>query len=135
MVDTLVSVGVVVSGIIIHYTSWDIVDSITSFVIGFVILITTWSLLKESLRLTLDGIPKDINKEEIKAVILSNKSVENLHHLHIWALSSTENAITVLVILKKEVNINEIRSIKKDIKHNLEHHNIQHSTIEVDSAG
>jgi len=134
LVDAIVSVGVVISGILIYYTNWNIIDTIISIVIAIIILITTWSLFKESLKLTLDGIPKEINPIKIKNLLSNRQDVKEVHHLHIRALSSTINALSVHIIFKNEYTIDELMKIKHDIRHELEHENIQHVTIEVDSS-
>ncbi|MDZ7797259.1 MAG: cation diffusion facilitator family transporter [Candidatus Marinimicrobia bacterium] len=134
LVDALVSVGVVVSGLIIMLTGWHIVDTVISFIIGGVILVTTWGLLKESLRLTLDAVPKDIDTEEIKKLIIRSPRVKDLHHLHIWALSSRENALTAHIILDSNTYSPEnIQKIKNEIKNALAQKNIRHVTLEIDS--
>ena len=133
MVDALVSVGVVISGIMIHYTSWNQIDLIVSVIIAIVILITTWGLLKESIRLTLDGVPKDLDVQKIQEVILNNNAVKKVHHTHIWALSTNTNAMTAHVILDKDYTLEEISKLKKDIKHDLEHENVQHITLEFET--
>lgn len=135
MLDAVISVGVVISGVIIYYTGWTIVDPLISFVVGIVILVSTWSLLKESLKLTLDGIPKDIDIGEIRQLIADNQEVTDVHHVHIWALSSTENALTAHVSLMDDAfSAKRISKIKKKIKHQLEHHDIHHATIEIESS-
>lgn len=134
MVDALVSIGVVIAGVIIYYTQWNFVDQIVSFIIGAIILITTYSLLKESLKLTLDGIPKDIDYHIIEKTIAENKHVQNVHHIHIWALSSTINALTAHICLNSNTySQQEIMRIKNEIKYDIEHHKIQHITLEIDS--
>lgn len=133
LVDAIVSVGVVVSGVLILYTNWNIIDIIVSMIIALVILITTWSLFKESLRLTLDAIPKGIELDKIKSLIRNTKGVEDVHHIHIWALSSTINALSAHIVLDQTYSFEEIMEIKADLRHELEHQNIQHITIEVDS--
>ena len=80
--DTLVSVGVLISGVVIEYTHWYFVDPIIGIVVAIVILYSTWGLLHDSLRLSLDGVPVDINLDEIKGVLLRNEEVEDVHHLH-----------------------------------------------------
>jgi len=131
-VDAALSLGVVISGIIIYYTQCDIIDTIISFIIGFFIVFSTWSLLKESIRLTLDGVPKDVNLNKIESLLLQNHFIREVHHLHVWALSSSENALTVHVVLKKDVPNQEFLIAKDIIKQDLVHENIQHSTIELD---
>lgn len=133
LVDALVSVGVVISGVVIYYTQWNIVDPIISFVIGIVILISTWGLLKESLKLTLDGVPKGLDVNKVKDIILKNKKVIDVHHIHLWALSSSENALTAHISVEEGLHLNEYIAVKNEIKHELQHHNIHHSTIEIDN--
>jgi len=134
LVDALVSVGVVISGLIIYFTQWSIIDPIISFIIVAFILISTWNLLKESLKLTLDGVPKDIDFKKIEKLLAKNPNIQRVHHLHIWALSSSLNALTVHVSLKKDTNSEGFIQIKNAIKEQLRHENIQHATIELDDV-
>ena len=133
LVDAIVSVGVVISGIIIYYTNWNIIDIIISVVIAIVILITTWSLFKESLKLILDGIPKGINLSKIETLIADNKGIKSVHHVHVWALSSTTNALSAHIVLDKKYSIEELMNIKNKVKIDLQHEHIQHITLEIDT--
>lgn len=130
--DTLVSAGIVVGGVIIHYTSWFWVDNFLSLIIAGVILFSTWRLLKESLRLSLDGVPASIRLDDIKGMALNMEGVADIHHIHIWGLSSTENAMTAHLVLMKDTSLEQEHKIKHDLKHALEHKNIQHITIETE---
>ena len=67
--DTLVSVGVVIAGIVITFTSWVIVDPIISLVISLLILVSTWNMLKETLKLSIDGVPEEIDIDNLKSKI------------------------------------------------------------------
>jgi len=134
LVDAIVSLGVVISGIVIYYTEWNIVDPIISFVIAIVILISTWSLFKESIRLVLDAVPKNIDNNKITELLDNNQYVQSIHHLHIWALSSNENAMTVHIILKEGLDLNNLLTFRKSIKEELIHMNIQHVTIELETS-
>jgi cobalt-zinc-cadmium efflux system protein len=127
--DAIVSLGVVISGLIIYFTNWYILDSIVSLIIGFMILRGTWSLLNESLRLEMDGVPKELNLEKIKAELLKAKGVKDIHHMHVWALSTTENALTAHLVVDPE-HISQFDKIKGDLRHRLEHLDISHSTFE-----
>ncbi len=135
MVDAVVSIGVVVSGIVIYYTNWNIVDPIISIIIAIVVFLSTWGLLKESVKLTLDGVPKNIDIEKIKGILLNNEKIEEFHDLHIWALSSSQNALTVHISFKDNVDVNDFMEIKYHIKKDLEKANIQHATIELGRSG
>ena len=132
--DALVSFGVIVSGALISLTGWNIIDPIISFVIAFVILFSTWALLKESVKLILDGVPHQVSNEEIQQLLLAHPSVSSIHHLHIWALSSSENALTAHLVIKEGVSLEEIMQMKKELKHSLYHEGIQHATLEIDTC-
>ncbi len=128
-IDAVVSFGVVISGVVIYFTRWFWVDSVVSLIIVFVIIGGTWSLLKDSLRLSLDGIPKELNLEKVKAAILKTKGILDVHHVHIWALSTTENALTAHLVIDQTA-VTSFSHIKEDLRHELLHLDIQHSTFE-----
>jgi len=125
--DTLVSVGVVISGIIIHYTGWTVIDPIVSLIIAAVILISTWELLSDSLRLAVDGIPDGVELQEIEQLLIENEHVKETHHIHVWAISTTETALTAHIVLDDLACWPEV---SEQIKHTLSEHGITHATLE-----
>ncbi|MBR1563739.1 MAG: cation transporter [Paludibacteraceae bacterium] len=130
--DTLVSVGVVVSGIVIYYTGWYVIDPIISLVIAAVILVSTWELLSDSLRLSLDGTPEGIEVTEIRELMLKQPHVEDVHHIHIWAISTTENALTAHIVVDELQNEAEVKHM---LKHTLADAGITHATLETETDG
>lgn len=133
--DALVSAGIVIGGIMIYYTHWNWIDNVLSIAIAIVILSSTWKLLKESLRLSLDGVPENIDLEKIKAAVIKADGVAGIHHIHVWAISSTENAMTAHLVLKKNLGKEREQEIKHSIRHELEHNNIRHVTLETEREG
>ena len=143
LIDALISVGVVIAGTIIYFTNWTIIDPIISLVIAVVVLISTWNLFNESIRLVVDGVPSSIKIDKIKDDLLKIEEIETIHHIHVWALSSTENAMTAHIILKKQVvdsndtntetSLQRWERIKSVIRHELLHNSIHHATLELDS--
>ncbi|MDB5115362.1 MAG: cation transporter [Mucilaginibacter sp.] len=131
--DAVVSLGVVISGVIIYFTKWYWIDSVVSLIIAIVILRGTWSLLKDSLRLEMDGVPKEMNLEKIKAELLKGKGVVDVHHMHVWALSTTENALTAHLVIQP-TDLHLFDNIKQDLRHRLQHLDINHSTFEPEFA-
>ena len=127
LADTLVSVGVVISGIIIYYTGWNIVDPIVSLIIAAVILISTWELLADSLRLAVDGIPDGIDRKEIEQLLTKDERVQEAHHIHIWAISTTETALTAHIVLS---DLRHWSHVAEQIKLELSEHGITHATLE-----
>jgi cobalt-zinc-cadmium efflux system protein len=132
MADALVSAGIMVGGIIIYYTGQYWIDPVASIIIVLVILWSTWGLLKESLALTLDAVPKDIDIEAIKNKAEKITGIKDLHHIHVWAMSTTENAMTAHLVVDKNKDNEEISSIKDELKHTLQHMNIHHITLETE---
>lgn len=132
MADTLVSVGVVVSGLIITYTGLNIVDPIVSIIIATVILQQTWGLLRESVVLSVDGTPEGIDTAGITGKMKLAEGVADVHHVHIWAISTTSNALTAHVVVD---DLQQLEQVKRQLKHLLRDHNISHSTLEFETAG
>lgn len=131
LADALVSLGVVIAGIIISYTHVYWLDPAISLVIMVVILVGTWSLLRDSFKMTIDAVPTGIELDEIKKVIVGVQHVKHVHHVHVWSISTTENALTAHVVIDEQLSFEQKLKVVEEIKHELEHHNIHHSTIEL----
>ncbi len=134
MSDALVSVGLVIGGIVIFYTGWTWIDPVLSLLIAATILFSTWSLLSHSLRLSMDGVPHGIDFNHIQQTIKQQKGIKDIHHVHIWAISTTQNALTAHLILEDNLTDEQIADLKKHIRHGLEHENIQHATFETETV-
>ena len=134
MADALVSAGIMVGGIFIYYTQLYWIDPALSMVIVIVILFSTWGLLKDSLRLTLDGVPKGIDLTEIKNKAERIDGIRDLHHIHIWAMSTLENAMTAHLVVDDNKSTQQILTIKNELKNMLQHMDIQHITLETEST-
>ena len=130
--DTLVSVGVVASGVVITLTGWTFVDPIVSLIIAAVILVSTWRLLAESLRLTLDGTPEGIDADRVVESMERVAHVGGVHHVHIWAMSTTANALTAHVTIDDPAAWEQA---KAELKAALKAEGIAHSTLEMEAPG
>lgn len=130
--DTLVSLGVVVSGLVIQQTGCVLVDPVVSLVISVVTLISTWRLLKESVSLSLDGVPSSLSKGEVCDLLRNLPHIEDIHHVHIWAISTTEVALTAHIVLR---NMEYMESVKDDVRRTLAAKGIAHCTLEMELSG
>jgi cobalt-zinc-cadmium efflux system protein len=127
--DAMVSLGVVISGIIIFKTGALFVDPITSLIIALVILISTWSLLKDSIKLSLHAVPKEIDSIKVREYLKSLPNVKEIHDLHIWAMSTSDVALSAHFLM----NCHPENDFLKEVEHHLDHHfNIGHSTIQIE---
>ena len=131
--DAGISLGVVVVGLVLTFTSFYWLDPVVSIIIALIIFWGTWDLLKDSTSLALDAVPKGIDKEGIENYLNSLSAVEHFHDLHIWAMSTTETALTVHAIVKAHCNRNEILNrMSEDLHHKF---NIIHTTIQIEDPG
>lgn len=129
--DALVSVGVLVSGVVILHTGWTIVDPIVALVVAAAIVASVWSLTRDSLRLSLDGVPAGIDPERIVASMQRDPGVAAVHHVHVWAISTTENALTAHVVL---LRVEEMEAVKVRLKAALREASIDHATLEFEAV-
>lgn len=133
--DAVVSLALVIGGVIIYYTGLFRIDAILSLIVAAVIVGSTWRLLRDSLRLSLDGVPEDIDIDKVRAVIKKANGVKDVHHIHIWAISTTVNALTAHLVIADTVTPSAESALKKTIRHDLAHLNIQHATLETEQQG
>lgn len=131
--DAAVSFGIVITGVVIYYTGWYWLDPAISIILAVVILMGTWHILQESLRMSMDGVPVAIDIEKIKKTIEGIAGVVSIHHLHVWAMSTTQNAMTAHVLVTDGTSLDQLNTIKKNLKHALVHENIQHATLEFET--
>jgi cobalt-zinc-cadmium efflux system protein len=128
--DAVVSAGVVLSGLLIMFTGWSLLDPIVSLVIVAVILISTWRLLRDSLTLSLDGVPASVNSSAVMSYLAHQRGVTDVHDLHIWALSTTSVALTAhLVVPDRGAEDALLTSLTPDLKRRFQ---IQHATLQIE---
>jgi cobalt-zinc-cadmium efflux system protein len=127
MADALVSFGVVISGILIHFFHWYALDGIAALVIAVVVLFSTWQLFKDSAIAILDGVPASVNQDNLKLNLMRINRITDIHHIHIWGLSTNENALTAHIMVE---TFEILPKVKKELKIKLESFNIYHSTLE-----
>jgi len=96
--DALVSVGVVVAGALYLWQGWAWIDPATSLAIAMVIVAGTWGLLRDSLHLLFDGVPRGVDLPGIRRELAALPGVTGVHHLHVWATSTTERALTAHLV-------------------------------------
>jgi cobalt-zinc-cadmium efflux system protein len=97
--DAAISLGVVISGMVIMYTGWTWLDPLVSLLIVLMILAGTWSLLRESVQLMMAAVPAGVDAERVSKFLVERPGVSEVHDLHIWAISTTENALTAHVVM------------------------------------
>jgi cobalt-zinc-cadmium efflux system protein len=129
--DTLGSVGVVVVGVITSISEFYLIDPIISVGLAFYILPRTWSLMKKSINILMEGVPINISYDEVKKAILQIKGVTGIFDIHIWTITSGMDAITAHVVVsdpsKSQIILKEISSILEN------RFKITHTTIQIET--
>jgi cobalt-zinc-cadmium efflux system protein len=128
--DTAVSLAVVITGIVMYYSQWYLIDPIMSLVIVLVILYGVWGLLRDSLHLALNAVPRHIDAPAINDYLCQLEGVTGIHDLHVWGLSTTESALTVHLVMP---NGHPGDAFMDDIVRTLEEcFEVHHSTLQID---
>ncbi|MGC1181434.1 cation diffusion facilitator family transporter [Legionella sp.] len=130
--DALISLGVVLSSALLYWTGWLWIDPVMGLVIAIIILKGTWSLFVNSFMLIIDGVPHNISWSAVSAFFLAKPGVKNFHDLHIWALSTQENAMSVHLYMPDVALSDQLRAEwVEQLRHEF---GIQHVTIQVEKT-
>lgn len=132
--DMLGSMGVIIAAILIRFTGWTWIDSLVAAGIGLWVLPRTWTLLKESMNVLLEGVPSGIDLEKVEQTILAVEGVKAVHDLHVWSVTSAKNIMSVHVVIQSSAaNGQEILNlVTESVSHNFE---IGHCTIQLEHDG
>ena len=131
--DTISSAGVIVGGMVILYTDWYVVDSIIGILIGGLILRGAYGLVRESIDILLEATPKDIDAEEMIADLVGIEGVNEVHHLHLWTITSGIYAMSAHVVID-DLLISKTKEILGEIERLLqEKYSMEHITIQFES--
>ncbi len=128
--DAAVSLGVVVAGLLINITGKLWIDPVTSFAIIVGIVWGTWKLFAASIELALDAVPKHIDFQKVKDFLLTQKGVKSIHDLHIWAISTSQVALSVHLFMPERTNDNFIHELQNDLEHKF---GINHVTVQIEN--
>jgi cobalt-zinc-cadmium efflux system protein len=130
--DAAVSLGVVVAALLIGWTGWLWLDPAVSVAVAAVILLTTWGLTRDALNLALDAVPAGIDRDAVEAYLAGLPGVTEVHDLHIWAMSTTETALTAHLV-RPDAGLDD--QLLSDAAHELERRfGIHHVTVQVEAG-
>jgi len=127
--DALVSAGVVVAGGLALWFGWTWLDPVVSLLIAAVIVVGTWNLFKQSLHLLFDGVPEGVDLHAVQALLESLPGVERVHDLHVWAMGTSQIAMTAHLVMPQGQADDAFLKHATDELH--EHFEIEHVTIQV----
>ena len=130
--DAVVSLGVVIAGLLILVTGWSWLDPVVSLAIAAVILIGTWGLLRDSANLALDAVPDGVDIAAVRAYLAAMPGVIAVRDLHVWAMSTTETALTAHLTIP---TVEDHDALLMEMAHELdEHFGIEHVTVQIETS-
>jgi cobalt-zinc-cadmium efflux system protein len=131
--DAAISAGVVVAGFAILVTGLHWIDPVVSLLICAVIVWGTWDLLRESINLALQGVPKDVDLDEVERYLRALPGIQKVHDLHVWAMSTTEIALTAHLV-KSDDRLDD--DLLDQIQHDVhDRFRIEHTTVQFECGG
>ncbi len=132
--DAIASLGALIAGIVIYATNSTFIDPLISIVIGLMLLRSSWVILKSAIDILLEGVPKNIDIDKVRAAIKLTEGIDDVEDLHVWAISSYSCALSCQIIVDGN-KLNQSVYLTKKVKHKLEQDfNIRHCTIETNIA-
>lgn len=132
--DMLGSVGAIIAALLIMFLGWGWADPLASVIVAALVLRSGYYVTKASLHVLMEGTPQNISVNEIIQTIEQTKGIMGVHDLHIWSITSGLNALSCHLVVEEQMTIAEGEKILREIEHDLEHKNIQHVTIQLETT-
>lgn len=134
MGDLLGSVGAIIAALLIWGFNFTIADPIASIIVSILIIKSSWGITKSSLNILMEGTPSDVNLSKVISTIIDEPQVENVHDCHIWTISNEMNALSCHAVVAHTMSIQDGEVLLNRLEHKLEHLNIQHMTIQLETS-
>lgn len=128
--DTMLALGVAVAGAVIMVTGWLRLDPAVSLILSIVIVIGTWSLLRDAVKLSLDAVPSGIDQQAVETYLRALPGVSEVHDLHIWGLSTTETALTAHLVGERMQDADLLERVSHEVQ---DRFGIGHATIQLET--
>ena len=131
--DVLGWVAVLIGAVVMKFYTVPILDPILSIAIATYILLNVYRNIKESLKIVLQAAPENVSEQKIKEALAKYPEVLSVHDIHLWTMDGEYNVLSMHIVVSPEKAIGDLESLKAKIKHAMEHLNISHTTIEMET--
>lgn len=132
--DLLGSLGAIIASILIYVFNFTIADPIASILVSIIILKSAIGISRSSLNILMEGTPSDVNLDKIISAIINHNEIYNVHDYHVWTISNDMNALSCHAVVSETMSVQDCEGLLKKIEHELLHLNIQHMTIQLETA-
>lgn len=131
--DLLGSVGAVTAALLIMFFGWGWADPLASVIVAILVLISGWRVTKDAIHVLMEGTPKSVELDKIIKTMESVKGVLSIHDLHVWSITSGQNALSCHAVVDGNLSVLESQKILRTIEHELKHQGIGHVTIQMEN--
>lgn len=130
LADLLGSLGVVVAGLVVLTAGWERADPVVSVLIGVLVLLSAWSVLREATGILLEAAPAGLDVQEVRHAVMSHESVVGVHDLHVWTITSGFPSLSAHVVVQRDADCHAVRRELERVLH--DRFGLDHTTLQVD---
>ncbi|RIV20925.1 cation transporter, partial [Alicyclobacillaceae bacterium I2511] len=130
--DAAASAGVIVAAVVIGFTHWYILDPLLSVLIGLLVSLGAWRVVRQTLTILMEGTPQGVAMADVVETLRSVPGVKDVHDLHLWSISSGRNALSCHMVLDGSLTIRESQDILWEVKRRLANLSVGHITIQTE---
>lgn len=131
--DMLGSVGAIIAALLIMFFGWGWADPLASVIVSILVLRSGYLVTKSSVHVLMEGTPENVEVDKVNEKILKTDGIKSIHDLHIWTITSGLNALTCHAVVNEKMTIEESEILLRKVEHELEHMNIHHVTIQLET--
>lgn len=132
--DMLGSIGAIVAALLIMFFGWGWADPLASVIVAALVLRSGYFVTKAGLHVLMEGTPENIDVDDVVETIQNKKGIEGVHDLHVWSITSGLNALSCHAVVDERMSIAESERLLRQIEHDLEHQNIHHMTVQLETS-
>ncbi|WP_338787220.1 cation diffusion facilitator family transporter [Metabacillus sp. FJAT-53654] len=132
--DMLGSIGAIIAALLIIFFGWSWADPLASVIVAALILRSGYYVTKSSLHVLMEGTPQNIDVDDVVQSFQNTKGIHSVHDLHVWSITSGLNALSCHAVVDEQLSIAESERLLRQVEHDLEHKNIHHMTIQLETA-
>lgn len=132
--DMLGSIGAIIAALLIIFFGWGWADPLASVIVAALVLRSGYYVTKSGLHVLMEGTPENVDVDDVIQTILNTKGIHDVHDLHVWSITSGLNALSCHAVVDDQMTIAESDQLLRQIEHDLEHQNIHHMTIQLETS-
>lgn len=132
--DMLGSIGAIIAALLIFFFDWGWADPLASVIVAALVLRSGYYVTKSGLHILMEGAPQNVDVDKVIQTLQNTQGIQAVHDLHIWSITSGLNALSCHAVVADQMSIAESEQMLRQIEHDLEHQNIHHMTIQLETS-